>query len=224
MRKIALVCVSAAVLMACAADQTDGPSTAPPGSPANEDAGPARDASPHVQPPGPMPGVDGGSQPGSDAAAPVPSSGDAGDPYGTPPQCTSNKTWILGDIASAEMHPGVACDTCHTLGGSATKYMFDVAGTVYPTAHEPNDCYGATGASVVITDAKGTDHTLAVNGAGNFYNFDYVGLGAIPTPYSAKVVYNGKERAMISTATSGDCNSCHTENGAMNAPGRIMLP
>jgi hypothetical protein len=29
---------------------------------------------------------------------------------------------------------------------------------------------------------------------------------------------------MAAAQTVGDCNSCHTENGAQGAPGRIYLP
>ncbi len=122
------------------------------------------------------------------------------------------------------MHPGVGCNTCHTLIGSAAKFPFDMAGTVYPTAHEPDNCYGVTGAQVIITDSKGTDHTLQVNSAGNFYNLNYLGIGAISTPYTARVVANGKVREMISPQTDGDCNKCHTEQGTQAAPGRIMMP
>jgi hypothetical protein len=34
----------------------------------------------------------------------------------------------------------------------------------------------------------------------------------------------GRERDMAAAQTSGDCNRCHTQNGAMSAPGRIVLP
>jgi uncharacterized membrane protein len=37
------------------------------------------------------------------------------------------------------MHPGGACITCHTIKGGPA---FKVAGTVFPTLHEPNDCNG----------------------------------------------------------------------------------
>ena len=41
----------------------------------------------------------------------------------------------------------------------------------------------------------------------------------------AKVVNAaGIERVMVSTLTAGDCNLCHTQNGASNAPGRVTLP
>jgi hypothetical protein len=60
---------------------------------------------------------------------------------------------------------------------------------------------------------------MTPNTSGNFYY-----QGALATPYSVKVTYMGRERAMIARQTSGDCNTCHTQSGAMMAPGRIMLP
>jgi hypothetical protein len=137
------------------------------------------------------------------------------------PICTSGKTWTGGDRGSGDMNPGVACIGCHasTLGEAPT---FSIAGTIYPTVNEPDLCYGApqtAGAQVVITGADGRTLTLSPNGAGNFYSET-----AVKTPYSAKVVTAAGERAMTATQTSGDCNSCHTQTGANNAPGRIMLP
>jgi hypothetical protein len=149
---------------------------------------------------------------------------DIGDAYNTAPVCTSGMTWTLGNTKSALMNPGLGCDTCHVLGGSASGYEFDLAGTVYPTAHEPDLCDGVAGATIVVTDANNAEHTLTINAAGNFYNFDYLGVGAIPTPYKAKVVFNGQERPMLTPQTNGDCNSCHTEQGTQNAPGRVMMP
>jgi hypothetical protein len=148
----------------------------------------------------------------------------AGSPSGAGcggPICTSGKTWTGGDRGSDDMNPGAACIGCHasTLGEAP---LFSVAGTVYPTLHEPDLCYGApatTGAQVVITGADGRTLTLSANTAGNFFS-----QTAVKTPYSAKVVTAAGERAMTATQTTGDCNSCHTQNGANNAPGRIMLP
>ena len=148
----------------------------------------------------------------------------AGSPSGAGcggPVCTSGKTWTGGDRGSADMNPGAACIGCHasTLGEAP---LFSIAGTLYPTIHEPDLCYGApatAGAQVVITGADGHTLTLSPTAAGNFYS-----QTAVKTPYSAKVVTAGGERAMTATQTTGDCNSCHTQNGANNAPGRIMLP
>ena len=143
------------------------------------------------------------------------------DPYDTPVVCTSMKNWTGGNRESPQMRPGGACISCHKQEGEGP--VFAIAGTLFPTAHEPNDCNGVSssaGAQVVITEASGTSHTLTVNNAGNFFlesrNFAY--------PYQAKVVYDGRERVMVEAQKDGDCNSCHTEAGTMKAPGRIFLP
>lgn len=143
------------------------------------------------------------------------------DPFSVPPTCTSNTTWTRRTSGSGSMEPGMACVNCHaSSGGEAPTFM--IAGTIYPTAHEPDLCNGANGtngAQVVITGANGVSTTLTPNAAGNFYY-----TGAVATPFRAKVIYLGRERDMASAQTSGDCNSCHTQNGAMSAPGRIILP
>jgi hypothetical protein len=152
--------------------------------------------------------------------------GDAGtigpDPLNASPTCTSNTTWTRGNSGSSSMNPGQACITCHSSsGGEAPRYV--IAGTLYPTGHEPNNCNGTngnTGAHVVVTGSNGTSVTLTPNSAGNFYSST-----SLSGPYKAKVVDSaGKERAMVSTAPNGDCNSCHTQTGANSAPGRITLP
>jgi hypothetical protein len=143
------------------------------------------------------------------------------DPFSVAPTCTSNTTWTRGTSGSASMEPGMACVNCHASSGGEAP-TFTIAGTLYPTAHEPNLCNGANGtdgAQVVITGANGVSTTLTPNNAGNFYY-----TGAVAKPFRAKVIYMGRERDMASAQTSGDCNSCHTQNGAMAAPGRIILP
>jgi len=140
----------------------------------------------------------------------------------TPLVCTSNQSWTHGNSGSSSMHPGRACISCHDTSRDAPS--FQIAGTVYPTAHEPDDCNGVSstsGAQVVITDANGVVLTLKPNSVGNFYD---PGRPTIALPYHAKVLRNGVERAMTDAQTSGDCNSCHTVDGANGAPGRIMLP
>jgi hypothetical protein len=155
-----------------------------------------------------------GSSGGSDGGV----AGDAGgSPYDTPPKCSSGTMYSGG--TGPTMAPGQSCASCHR-GGEAAA--FAIAGTVYPTAHEPNNCNGANGtngARVVITGANGTSLTLTPNSAGNFYS-----QGTVSTPFTAKVTYMGRERVMATPQTNGDCNACHTQNGSMNAPGRIMLP
>jgi len=138
---------------------------------------------------------------------------------GCAPICTSGTTWTGGNHESPLMNPGAACIQCHAADEGPA---FSIAGTLYPTVHEPDLCNGASGASgaqVVITGADGQTLTLAPNEAGNFYAETAVAL-----PYAARVVTAAGERAMSERQTSGDCNTCHTQNGASGAPGRIMLP
>lgn len=150
----------------------------------------------------------------------------ADDPFAAPSACVSNKIWKNGDQGSDEMHPGLPCLKCHGQFPQKAffKAPFDVAGTVYPNGHAPDDCYGATGVQVVITDAKGKVVTLDVSAAGNFGHSGSYGFATLAMPYRAKVVRNGKERVMKDAQTNGDCNHCHTENGDEKAPGRILAP
>lgn len=158
--------------------------------------------------------VDSGTPKGSCGGA---AGGGAQSPFGAPAKCTS------GNMQSPEegggMAPGRACLSCHD--GSGEQPRFTVAGTVYPSAHEPNDCQssGVSGSVVEITDANNQVISLPVGASGNFYTGQSVAF-----PYSAKLIFQGKERPMGAKQQSGDCNSCHTQAGASNAPGRILLP
>jgi len=136
------------------------------------------------------------------------------------PTCTSGVYWTRGDEGSSQMHPGVACVSCHARTGGPP---FPVGGTVYPTGHEYDDCDGtsAAGAVVQVTDSQGTSQSFTVNSAGNFSG----GSSTWPVfPITAKVTFQGRTRSMSTAVPSGDCNSCHTQAGANNAPGRIALP
>jgi len=119
------------------------------------------------------------------------------------------------------MRPGEACITCHATNPEAPTFV--VAGTVYPTAHEPADCNGSNSngaAVVIITDAMGAAHQIPVDASGNFM----LEGTAIPLPYTARVQVGTATRSMATAQTNGDCNSCHTATGTNGAPGRIMLP
>lgn len=140
------------------------------------------------------------------------------DPLNAAPTCTSGQTWGGGGDGSSRMNPGQACISCHSQGGEGPR--FAIAGTVYPTGHEPDRCYGTSAAQVIVTDAAGQTLTLTPNSAGNFS----ASRVTLTLPYNAKVVANGMTRAMSAAQTSGDCNACHTQNGDNGAPGRITLP
>jgi len=145
--------------------------------------------------------------------------GGGGDLPSTTVTCTSMTTWRQGNEGSTDMNPGQACISCHEQGEGP---ILALAGTVYPTAHEPDNCNGAdgsNGAQVIITQANGKVLTLMPGPSGNFLY-----IGSVALPYQAKLVYMGRERTMVLPQQSGDCNSCHTVDGAQGAPGRIMLP
>lgn len=137
-------------------------------------------------------------------------------------RCTSGKVWAQGNQGSESMHPGVACNACHQVSGGPNHR---VAGTVYPTLHEPNDCNGSAPPprlTVTVTDSRRPfprTVTMEVNAAGNFFTRE-----RLTPPLRARVSDGTKTRAMVGTVNSGDCNSCHTVLGANNAPGRIMAP
>jgi hypothetical protein len=115
------------------------------------------------------------------------------------------------------MHPGDACVTCHTMRGGPA---YTVAGTVYPTAHEPNDCNGVSGVvTVVVTDGNNAITNIPVSSVGNFSS-----RAAIVAPFHVMVTNGTKTRVMAGSLTAGDCNSCHTVAGANGAPGRVMAP
>jgi len=156
--------------------------------------------------------------------------GDGGvtaDPLNAAATCTSGSTSRSNEGTS--MNPGEACISCHTQRG---QRAFTIAGTLFATGHEPNRCNGATGAAadvgqaqIVIVDANHRTTTIAVSSPSG--NFTY--SGAIATPYTAKVVYQGRERVMATPQTSGDCNGCHTATGSSTtggapAPGRVTMP
>lgn len=157
----------------------------------------------------------------TDGGAPMPTDGgikvDGGGDGGT---CTSGKFWTQGDNGSQLMHPGAACNACHQQKGGPNLRF---AGTVFPSLHEPNDCNGSApppALQVIVTDSRNKTVTMQVNAAGNFMSTTK-GLRA---PYKARVTDGTKTRAMNGSVTSGDCNSCHSQAGTKNAPGRILAP
>ena len=130
--------------------------------------------------------------------------------------CTSKSSAPAGSPPSALMKPGKACIECHTAAGAPA---FEIAGTVYPTLHEPNDCNGVSGVKVLIIDAAGNMIQLPTNAAGNFMR-----VTSFPRPYRAMVVKGNDVREMKTPQYDGDCNGCHSEWGENGAPGRVMAP
>jgi hypothetical protein len=163
---------------------------------------------------------DGSLSVGPHADAGTASDGAVTDPFAAAPACTSGLTWTRGNHGDEDMNPGRACIDCHSQNADAPK--LSIAGTLYPTGHEPDLCDGvspSSGAQITITGADGATLTLSPNAAGNFRSQSKIVL-----PLRAKVTYMGRERVMATAQSTGDCNSCHTQDGANGAPGRIVLP
>jgi mono/diheme cytochrome c family protein len=215
------------VVTACSGEVVGGAlhssEPAAPRSPADEGA--AGSAGDDAPPPIDMTPID-APQPQQPEPPAAPSDFDA------PARCTSESFYVNTEAdddddrdeyeveGDPRMHPGRACITCHrTYDGPS----FAIGGTVYPTAHEPDDCESPStaGAQVIITDAAGRELVLEVNEAGNFRSRE---SDAIVMPIRAKVVFEGRERVMFGERMTGDCNSCHTQNGENGAPGRILAP
>jgi hypothetical protein len=151
-------------------------------------------------------------------AAPEPRDA-AVDPWGLPPTCSG--TMVAATVGRPTDQPGSACVACHTSGGGP---RWNLGGTVYPTGHEPTLCTGVDGASkmtVELTGGNGSHQVLAVNAVGNFF-----GTATVTSPFTAKIVRAGSERASGATHTAamGDCNGCHTQAGTGGAKGRLVGP
>ena len=135
--------------------------------------------------------------------------------------CKSGVQWTGGNEGNAEMNPGQDCVACHAKEGEGPT--FAIAGTVFSSIQEADNCYGASGAEVIITGSDGKEFVLAANAAGNF-SLDKSASAELKIPYTAKVRVGTKENAMVTPQVAGSCNSCHTKNGANAAPGRVMTP
>jgi cytochrome c553 len=142
--------------------------------------------------------------------------------------CSSGRT--VGTSENADMAPGQTCIACHeytNAGGDGMEApSFAFAGTVYATAHEPDDCAGGPippggeRAEVEVVAADGQRYVAPVTEGGNFMLEDT----AIAFPIQATVRFQGRSRAMVQSQLLGDCNLCHSVEGVSGAPGRIMLP
>jgi mono/diheme cytochrome c family protein len=151
------------------------------------------------------------------AAGMLPGSCDGSPP--PPTTCPSGTHWAYGNSGSPVMNPGLACINCHT--SMQPREKFTAGGTVFTDLHTEDLCNGGSksGGTVEIIGDDGVVTTLSVNSAGNFYTFANIKL-----PYTARVTYMGNVRSMTTAQAVGDCNSCHTAQGASGAPGRIIWP
>lgn len=159
-------------------------------------------------------GIDAGTSGAGDARA---------DSAPAPTTCASGDFWTDGTRGDELMTPGRPCRACHLRLAPELAYFF--AGTVFGARHEKDDCNSPPppDARVEILDGDGNVlRVLFPNAAGNFQSSTVI--ADVPLPYYARVVAGGEARAMVAAQRDGDCNGCHTEQGAMEAPGRIVWP
>jgi hypothetical protein len=136
-------------------------------------------------------------------------------------ECLSGTQWVGGNEESPLMNPGQDCLACHSQMGVEEEFV--LAGTVFGASNEPDNCFGEPGVTVQITDSTSKVFELTSNASGNFA-LNSEELGAITPPYSAKLLFEGRERIMLTMQTQTSCNSCHTQSGLNGAPGRILAP
>ena len=115
------------------------------------------------------------------------------------------------------MHPGRDCIECHDRGEGPS---YALAGTVYELPAEADDCFGVADVIIELKGADGATVQVTSNDAGNFTARHL----EIEAPYTARLLYEGRERVMTTPQTDFDCASCHTATGNNNAPGRILAP
>ncbi len=157
---------------------------------------------------------DGGSAGGGGTADSGP------DPWSAPVGCASGAHYVGG--ANSRMEPGVACVSCHTQSGEGPV---GILGTAYASAHDEDRCNGIAGSAYgdayisVLDDQHVEVAQLPINAVGNF-----MGNEPASATYYVALVANGQTREMAMAVPSGDCNSCHTQDGAVGAPGRILVP
>jgi hypothetical protein len=133
-------------------------------------------------------------------------------------ECVSGSWWTGGNEESPRMHPGMDCIACHEEMHEGPR--FTVAGTVFTNVDEPDDCNGVEDIVVEITDADGAVWTDTTNSAGNFSMRE----DGMVFPVRARVIDGDVVREMSAEIETGACASCHTQDGADGAPGRVMAP
>ena len=137
--------------------------------------------------------------------------------------CASGKIWTFEDKDSPLMNPGRSCIGCHTETNDPGQAPFyTAAGTVMEALHEPDDCAGVPEMTIILTDADGTEWPMPGNSVGSFWLPPDT---AVVMPYTARIVDPaGNERVKLNPVSDGDCASCHSEQGANGAAGRLLPP
>jgi hypothetical protein len=119
----------------------------------------------------------------------------------------SNCIALTTALTSGHHNAGAACAGCHN-GTGAT--LWTASGTLYGTVSGGTAIAGAT---IVLTDANNQAVSIVTSTNGNFYTST-----PLTYPVTARASGCPNDVAMVSKASSGDCNSCH------NSTLRVHLP
>jgi mono/diheme cytochrome c family protein len=116
-----------------------------------------------------------------------------------------NDTKISSNNSDESHKSGQNCMSCHVSGGSGEGW-FLAAGTIY----ESNKTTAYPNATVMLYTATGGTGTLKatieVDDKGNFYTTETIDFGSGLFP---AVEGSTGTKYMISSVTTGQCNSCH---------------
>jgi hypothetical protein len=144
---------------------------------------------------------------GGDAPDAGTSPQDSGDPAPDGPAVACEDTQAI--IPDGNHNAGASCLTCHN---GTTAPQWTLAGTLYTS---PAGAAPQPGATIIVTDANGTEVKIPTANNGNFWTTTKL---TFPVTVAASECPNTE--AMTAQVQVGDCNSCHTGGGN----GRIYLP
>jgi hypothetical protein len=112
---------------------------------------------------------------------------------------------------------GQPCLVCHD--GSTASPAMSAGGTVYRVL---GDATPLGGASVALSDARGTTFTAATNAAGNFYVTPSTWQPVYPVRVA--VTFGGKTATMTTiVGRDGSCASCHADPKSRISAGPVYL-
>ena len=118
------------------------------------------------------------------------------------PDCIAEQT----PVVSPGHAPGTLCISCHVMYWP----ILTVAGTLYA------DDMGMTpvrGATIVVTDSTGAEVQMVTTLNGNFYTDR-----AVTLPLTVAGSRCPDHSAMLSSASGGECNSCHGPGARIHLP------
>ena len=127
--------------------------------------------------------------------------------------CLSGYKWIGGERPSAKMKPGGTCISCHEDQGAPE---YSIAGTIFDSTSQANDCYGLSGVTIKVVDDNGLSYETTANEAGNFYLLQ--ADAPVVFPATVSLTDGIDEVFMVTDLVVGDCNGCHNANSRIVGP------